>query len=940
MNTVKLLLPALLFALLLQPAITSAQNVAPILSATGNQQYCPGSPMNIVTAFNIVDPDDTSTSAIYVQISEGYVNGQDVLTLANNPQYTTTWDPVAAKLTIRGINGQQVSYSTLIAAVQNVMYSNNSANPAGGMRTFSITMGQANYLPSTGHYYQFVSSLNISWIAARNAAAASTYYGLQGYLATLMSAEEAQLCGEQATGTGWIGGSDAQQEGVWRWVTGPPAEVGTVFWNGLANGSSPNFAFWNNGEPNNAGDEDYAHITAPGVGIPGSWNDLPLNGGDGSYRPMGYIVEYGGMPGDPVLNLSASTAINVPAITSTTPGFNCGSGSVLLQASVTGGIAYWYAAATGGAPLSSGSSYTTPQLSATTTYYVSAYPQTCAAPRTLITATIRDVPSLTVTNPTITTCGSGTATLEATAPTGITIRWYDMATGGNLIGTGPSITSPGITANTTFYAEAVATNGCPSPTRTPVQVNIGAQPTITTSATVQTCGSNAAPLSATASAGIINWYTDATGGTPIATGNTLTLPSITADITYYAEADDNGCLSAARTPVNIIYQPLPEITITAQPSICEAGTTTLEVAATSGTITWYDAQTGGNILATGTTYTTLPLTATVTYYAEANDNGCTAAARTPVTATVNPQPTLTTAVTATGCEGSSINLAATPSAGIVNWYADGVGGTPLGTGNTFATPVLTSDTVFYAEADHDGCISAQREAVAVTVLPLPVVTDEVIYFCEGATVSLNAGITGVTYLWEAGQTSQSINVSSPGTYTVNVTNPSGCTATKTFTVYQYDKPVIEEIRVSSGRLEILLDNDELQNYKYSVNGEDFQEPNVFYNMTPGLKTVYVKEIHDCGLVFDYVVIDMVPRFITPNNDNYNDVLTIRDIIIYPNATMSVFDRYGKLVVFLNRQNNFWDGTLNNELLPATDYWYVLKLDDNTPEIKGHFALMR
>ncbi len=370
-----------------------SQNVAPVLTAVGNQAYCPNTQINIVTDFDIVDPDDSSIDALYIQISSGYQNGYDSLILSGlHPNIVDSWSVSEGKLTLQGISNAKVPYVDLISAVKNVVFLSTSANPSD--KSFSITIGDANYLPSTGHYYEYVPALGITWTNAKAAAELRTYYGLQGYLATITSLDEAQLSGKQAGGAGWIGGSDAAVEGVWRWVTGP--EAGTIFWNGLSNGSSPNFAFWNTGEPNQAGDEDYAHVTAPGVGNTGSWNDLSNTGNlTGNYQPKGYIVEYGGMPGEIPLNIAASTNIYVPIITNTYPNSRCGSGSLNLAAdvSVPTATVLWFDALTGGSLVGTGLNYNTPMLNSTTTYYVLASENGCVeGVRTPIVATIYQVP--------------------------------------------------------------------------------------------------------------------------------------------------------------------------------------------------------------------------------------------------------------------------------------------------------------------------------------------------------------------------------------------------------------------------------------------------------------------------------------------------------------------------------------------------------------------
>lgn len=300
----------------LSESIVPTIDQPPVLTVTGNQAYCPGTSQPIAETISITDPDDTTTDAVYIQISSGYVNGEDLLTLTGtHPNITATWDPVEGELTLQG----PTTYTEFETAILAVEYSSSAGSPTG-TRQFSITPGSANFLPPTGHYYEFVSSLNITWTAARDAAALRTYFGLQGYLATLTSQAEADFSGSQALGVGWIGGSDAATEGDWRWVTGPEglanAGTGTPFWSGTGGGTTtaPDFfAFWNTNEPNQSGNEDYAHITDVSVtSSPGSWNDLPnTTATSGAYQAQGYVVEYGGTAGDPVLNITGVTTITV-----------------------------------------------------------------------------------------------------------------------------------------------------------------------------------------------------------------------------------------------------------------------------------------------------------------------------------------------------------------------------------------------------------------------------------------------------------------------------------------------------------------------------------------------------------------------------------------------------------------------------------------------------
>ncbi len=133
-----------------------------------------------------------------------------------------------------------------------------------------------------GHGYEFISNA-VSYDAALAAASASSYLGQQGYLATVTSAgEQAFIFASVTTASTWFAGSDRAVEGTWVWEAGP--ETGQIFWVGGAGGSSPTYANWSGGEPNNLGDEDYLWGNWSGS----AWNDIAATN-------LGYVVEYGGL---------------------------------------------------------------------------------------------------------------------------------------------------------------------------------------------------------------------------------------------------------------------------------------------------------------------------------------------------------------------------------------------------------------------------------------------------------------------------------------------------------------------------------------------------------------------------------------------------------------------------------------------------------------------
>lgn len=82
------------------------------------------------------------------------------------------------------------------------------------------------------------------------------------------------------------------------------------------------------------------------------------------------------------------------------------------------------------------------------------------------------------------------------------------------------------------------------------------------------------------------------------------------------------------------------------------------------------------------------------------------------------------------------------------------------------------------------------------------------------------------------------------------------------------------------------------------------------------------------------------NFISPNGDGKNDAWVIKDIDLYPNNTVTVFDKAGRIIYTKRGYNNDWDGTLNGAPLVQGTYFFIVELAPGIPVIKGFITVLR
>jgi hypothetical protein len=361
----------------------------------------------------------------------------------------------------------------------------------------------------------------------------------------------------------------------------------------------------------------------------------------------------------------------LPVITSQPRAVEISSGTsatLAVTASGTAPLTYqWYVGPSGSTanpiPGATSSSYTTPALTETTTYWVRVTNTAGFVNSTAATVSVEEgpvappLPVITSQPESVTIVSGNSAMLSvsASSPVPMTFQWFTAGGDGpaNPIpgATATTYTTPPLTATTTYRVRVTNSAGFVDSTDATVTVTVPV-PVITTqpqSATIPSGTSATLSVTATGTPPLAyQWFVGASGVTtnPIAgaTSSSFTTPLLTTNTTYWVRVSNaGGPVNSTSATVTVVPPPV----ITAQPggaTIPPGTSTTLSVTASSPlpiTYQWFVGASGVTINpiagATQSSFTTPALTATTSYWVRvANAAGATNSA----TATITVSPVL------------------------------------------------------------------------------------------------------------------------------------------------------------------------------------------------------------------------------------------------------------------------------------------------------------
>jgi gliding motility-associated-like protein len=257
----------------------------------------------------------------------------------------------------------------------------------------------------------------------------------------------------------------------------------------------------------------------------------------------------------------------------------------------------------------------------------------------------------------------------------------------------------------------------------------------------------------------------------------------------------------------------------------------------------------------------------------------------------------------------------------------------------------------FVRIDHENLCSVLvevkfKENLNPEILDLPTQIEICETETKEITVSTSMPNTTITWMWGENQTfiGNTLEISDIGIYVVKVESIEGCFSERELVVIRPPQPTITAIEYGPNYVIFnAVSGGESGTLEYSLDEIFWQSSPQFHNLQKGvIYTVFVREDGCMKDSYDFVLLS-IPNFISPNGDGINDSWEIRGIESSPQATIKIFDRYGKIFVDTHFEGNYrWDGKYLGRPVPSGDYWYIMEIPTDgiikAHRFVGHIAV--
>lgn len=253
----------------------------------------------------------------------------------------------------------------------------------------------------------------------------------------------------------------------------------------------------------------------------------------------------------------------------------------------------------------------------------------------------------------------------------------------------------------------------------------------------------------------------------------------------------------------------------------------------------------------------------------------------------------------------------------------------------------------------DGCRDTLTQTVNVWPLPnAEIVPNWSLNFCDGDSVGLFVDPEDdESVLWSTSDDGNSIWVHTSGLYHVLFYDDNGCKDRDTVEVVVYELPTLvtnNDTTVGLG-FEVPMEVTGASTYEWTP-ADYLDDPYSSTPMSDPLETITYTVIgtDQYGCVDSTTVtitVDANYDFVTynlfsPNGDNVNDFWEVKNIDLYPDCEVIVYNRLGSKVFEKKGYTNDWDGTFEGNPLPDATYYYVISCDGTDRLYKGPISILR